>query len=72
MDIDTNIPRIVPGKTDAEIAEAFRSEARPHLDAWANIVTRAKAAGFVMNFSVNLDSFGRSYRVNEISVVKPL
>jgi hypothetical protein len=71
-DIEEKIVNLVATKSDADLAESFRQEAKPHLDAWADIASRAKSAGFLMSFNISPDSFGRVFRVTEITVVKPL
>lgn len=71
-DSEEKIVNLVANKSDADLAEEFLREAMPHLEAWADIISRAKAAGFLMSFSLTPDSFGRSLKLTEITVVKPL
>lgn len=71
-DDESGVARLVPGKSDIELAEGFRQEILPHLEEAAKIFTRAKAAGLIMSFSITPDSFGKNFKVNEITLVKPL
>lgn len=69
---ETSPIQLVTGKTDADLAQEFRAEAQPLLDAWAALVTKVHAQGFQIGFNMTPDSFGKRFRINEISIVKPL
>lgn len=59
-------------RTDAFIAQELRDELAPLLDQVCIVMTKAKASGMQLAWSIQPDSFGRRFRVVEISIVKPL
>lgn len=67
----SNIATLVPMKTDADLAAAFRAELAPLMDQVCDILNRARKEGLILNFNVAPDQFGR-VRVAEVSVVRPL
>ena len=59
-------------RTDAVVAKDLRDELSPLLERVCKIMGRAKAEGYGVSWNIQPDSFGRFFRVTEISVVKPL
>jgi hypothetical protein len=68
---DSNIAQLVPGPSDAERAEEIRTAMRPHLEALAQIMTRASRDGMQANWNMAADQTGR-WSLQQITVVKPL
>lgn len=65
------VASLVPGKTDAEKAKAYRAELGPVLEQVAEMVNRAARDGLVLGFNMTRDQFG-IMRTGEILVTKPL
>lgn len=63
---------VFPLRTDAYVAQELRDELTPLLDRVCEILAKAKASGLQVAFNIQPDSFGRRFRVVEISIVKPL
>lgn len=63
---------VFPLRTDAFIAQELRDELTPLQDQVCRIMTKAKASGMQVAWSIQPDSFGRHFRIIEISIVKPL
>ena len=59
-------------RTDAIIAQELRDELGPLLDKVCEVMAKAKASGMQLAWNIQPDSFGRRFRVVEISIVKPL
>lgn len=62
---------VFPLRTEAVVAQELRDEIAPHLTAICQIMDKARAAGFTLNFNIAPDQFGR-HRAPEVSIVKPL
>lgn len=62
---------LVPGRTDAEIADEIRRELRPALEEIAAVFMMARRHGLNVAFQIEWDSFGRAV-VGGINVTKPL
>lgn len=63
---------LVPGKTDAEKAAAYRAEMQPVLEKVCDIIQRARSDGLVVGWdNIGIDQFGRTV-VPHINVTKPL
>lgn len=63
---------VFPLRTDAYVAQELRDEISPLLDQVCVVMAKAKAAGLMLSWTIQQDSFGRHYRVTEIAIVKPL
>lgn len=63
---------IVHLRTDAAIAQELRDKLNPLLDQVCGIMAQAKADGLMVSWNLQPDSFGRKFKVTEISIVKPL
>lgn len=59
-------------RTDAVVAKEVRDALSPLLDQVCEIMSGAKASGLQVAWNIQPDSFGRRFRVVEISIVKPL
>lgn len=63
---------LVPGKTDAEKAAAYRAEMLPVLKQVCDIIQRARFDGLIIGWdNIGIDQFGRTV-VPPINVTKPL
>lgn len=62
---------LVPGRTDAEIADEIRRELRPALEEVASVFMMARRHGLNVGFAIEWDSFGRAV-IGSINVTKPL
>ena len=62
---------VVPGKTDRELAEDFRSRVRDALQPVLAIMDEVNAAGLVIGWRVERNAFGRN-AVTVIEVSRPL
>jgi hypothetical protein len=51
MSENDNVPRIVPGKSDAEVAADLKERAKPHLLALLALSDEARKAGFRFAYS---------------------
>lgn len=76
MTISTDAPNIRSlelgsVQTDADAAREIRTEMRPLLDKFVEIMNRAKARGFTVNFTIGTDPYGR-HVAPDVTVVKPL
>ena len=58
--------------TDAVIALEIRDQLSPLLDQVCDVMSKAKADGMMVAWSIQPDSFGRKFRTVEISINKPL
>lgn len=63
---------LVTLRTDAVIAQELRDELTPFLERVCEVMAKAKASGMGLSWNIQPDSFGRRFRVVEISIVKPL
>lgn len=63
---------VFPLRTEAVVAQELRDELGPLLDEACLVMAKAKAAGMQIAWNIQPDSFGRRFRVVEISIVKPL
>ena len=69
---DEKAQNVIPLRTDAVAAKSIRDELMPLLESVCEIMARAKADGLMVSWTLQPDSFGRKFRVTEISIVKPL
>lgn len=63
---------VLPLRTEAVVAKEIRDALSPLLDQVCGIMSGAKASGLQVAWNIQPDSFGRRFRVVEISIVKPL
>ena len=65
------VPRLVPGRSDTELAVEYKRRALELLAQLCVIMNEARDGGLVVSFQVNNDQFGRFFP-QQITVVKPL
>jgi hypothetical protein len=63
---------VTPLRTDAVIAAEIREQLSPLLDQICTIMSKARADGYEVSWSIQPDSFGRHLRCTEIAIRKPL
>ncbi len=63
------IAKLVPGPTDQEFASTFRQRFQETIKPVIELLDEATQAGFVINFSIGLNSLGRQ-AVREILIIK--
>lgn len=68
----SNVHALEPVRTDAVAAQEYRDRLMPLMDQVSAIFSEAKAEGYIINFNIQPDSFGRRFRCVEISVSKVL
>ena len=59
-------------RTETIIVRELRDELTPLLEEVCEIMSKARSAGLQVAWNIQPNSFGRKFRVVEISVVKPL
>ena len=65
------VPRLVPGRSDAELAVEYKQRALELLSRLCVIMNEARDSGLVLAFQLSNDQFGRSFP-QQITVIKPL
>ena len=68
--MDERLLKLVPTKTDAELASALRCDLADPINELCALIDRAKANGLTVNFNIAPDPYGRS--VATIHIVKAL
>lgn len=71
MTADSTVTSLVPGKSDAQIAEEIRSELRPHLELVCDILNRSRRVGMMTSWNLGPNQYGQ-FAVIEIAIVKPI
>jgi len=72
QNIENSQQTIVPLRTDAVIAAELRTTLGPLIDQLCVIMSKARADGYDVSWTIQPDSFGRHLRCAEISIKKQL
>lgn len=67
----TDVARLVPTKSDAELAAEYRARMEVPLKEICAILNEAKSAGLIIGYTTSVDQFGR-YVPQNLTVVRPL